>query len=42
MKRAYGECSDYARAKNCDMRMAAYGIALSRIEAVYREREIFP
>jgi glutamate dehydrogenase (NAD(P)+) len=42
MKRAYGEVSDFARAKNCDQRMAAYSIALQRIEAVYREREIFP
>src|SRR5579859_3566646 len=42
MKRAYREVSDYARQKKCDMRIAAYGIALARIEAVYREREIFP
>ena len=42
MKRAYGEVSDYARAKSCDMRQAAYGLALSRVEAVYKEREIFP
>jgi glutamate dehydrogenase (NAD(P)+) len=42
MKRAYGEVSDFARAKSCDMRQAAYGLALSRVEAVYKEREIFP
>jgi glutamate dehydrogenase (NAD(P)+) len=42
MKRAYGEVSDFARAKNCDMRQAAYGLALSRVEGVYKEREIFP
>jgi glutamate dehydrogenase (NAD(P)+) len=42
MKRAYREVSDYARQKKCDLRMAAYAIALTRIEAVYREREIFP
>jgi glutamate dehydrogenase (NAD(P)+) len=42
MKRAYREVSDFARAKKCDMRIAAYGIALGRIEAVYKEREIFP
>ena len=42
MKRAYREVSDFARSKACDMRMAAYGIALQRIEAVYQEREIFP
>ena len=42
MKRAYGEVSDFAHAKSCDMRAAAYGLALSRIAAVYNEREIFP
>jgi glutamate dehydrogenase/leucine dehydrogenase len=42
MKRAYNEVSDFALAKKCDMRIAAYAIALQRIEAVYREREIFP
>jgi glutamate dehydrogenase/leucine dehydrogenase len=42
MKRAYREVSDYAQTKKCDMRIAAYAIALQRIEAVYKEREIFP
>src|SRR5271165_6499582 len=42
MKRAYREVSDYARLKKCDMRVAAYAIALGRIESVYKEREIFP
>ncbi len=42
MKRAYREVSDFARQKKCDMRVAAYSIALQRIEAVYKEREIFP
>jgi glutamate dehydrogenase (NAD(P)+) len=42
MKRAYREVSDFARQKKCDMRVAAYAIALQRIEAVYKEREIFP
>ncbi|MBV9947799.1 MAG: glutamate dehydrogenase, partial [Myxococcales bacterium] len=42
MKRAFHEVYDYARAKKCDMRLAAYAIALQRIEAVYKEREIFP
>jgi len=42
MKRAYREVSEYARQKKSDMRMAAYAIALKRIEAVYKEREIFP
>jgi len=42
MKRAYREVSDFARMKKCDRRIAAYGLALQRIEAVYKEREIFP
>ncbi len=42
MKRAYREVKDFARQKKVDRRIAAYGIALQRIEAVYREREIFP
>jgi hypothetical protein len=31
-----------ARSKKCDMRIAAYVMALQRIESVYKEREIFP
>lgn len=42
MSRAYREVSDYARTKKVDLRVAAYALALSRIEAVYKEREIFP
>jgi glutamate dehydrogenase (NAD(P)+) len=42
MKRSYREVSDFARLRKCDMRIAAYAIALQRIEAVYHEREIFP
>ena len=42
MKRAYREVSEQARHKKCDMRLAAYAIALQRIETVYKEREIFP
>ena len=42
MKRAYHDVADFARAKRCDMRIAAYALALQRIEAVYKEREIFP
>ena len=42
MKRAYREVSEQARQKKCDLRLAAYAIALQRIEAVYKEREIFP
>ena len=42
MKRAYREVSDFARQRKCDLRVAAYAIALQRIETVYKEREIFP
>jgi glutamate dehydrogenase (NAD(P)+) len=42
MNRAYKDVSDFARLKKIDLRVAAYGIALQRIEAVYKEREIFP
>jgi glutamate dehydrogenase (NAD(P)+) len=42
MKRAYREVADFARTKKVDRRIAAYGLALQRIEAVYKEREIFP
>jgi glutamate dehydrogenase (NAD(P)+) len=42
MKRAYREVSDLARTKKVDLRIAAYALALHRIEAVYKERDIFP
>jgi glutamate dehydrogenase (NAD(P)+) len=42
MKRAFREVTDFSRTRKCDMRIAAYSIALQRIESVYREREIFP
>ncbi len=42
MKRAYREVVDFTRSKKVDRRIAAYGLALQRIEAVYKEREIFP
>jgi len=42
MKRAYREVGEFARAKKVDRRVAAYAIAIARIEAVYKEREIFP
>ncbi len=42
MTRAYKEVSDFSRQKKVDMRVAAYALALSRIESVYKEREIFP
>jgi glutamate dehydrogenase (NAD(P)+) len=42
MTRAFREVSDFSRTKKVDMRIAAYALALQRIEAVYKEREIFP
>ncbi|MEZ4409940.1 MAG: Glu/Leu/Phe/Val dehydrogenase [Polyangiales bacterium] len=42
MKRTYGEVSDFARENDVDMRLAAYGIALKRLQTAYRERDIFP
>ncbi len=42
MKRAYGEVSGLARARDVDMRTAAYCVALERLQTVYRERDIFP
>ncbi len=42
MKRSFREVSEFARQKRCEMRVAAYAIALQRIDAVYAEREIFP
>ena len=42
MKRAYREVEEFASSRKVDMRVAAYGVALERIDAVYREREIFP
>jgi len=42
MVRAYREVADFSRAHKVDLRVAAYALALQRIESVYREREIFP
>ncbi len=42
MKRTYREVSDLVRQKKCSTRIAAYALALTRIAAVYKEREIFP
>jgi glutamate dehydrogenase (NAD(P)+) len=42
MRRAYREVYTFSKEKHVDMRIAAYAIALERIAAVYREREIFP
>jgi glutamate dehydrogenase (NAD(P)+) len=42
MKRAYREVQDMARQKKCSLRVAAYAVALQRLDMVYTEREIFP
>ncbi|NUQ72421.1 MAG: Glu/Leu/Phe/Val dehydrogenase [Polyangiaceae bacterium] len=42
MKRAYREVVDMARLKKCSLRVAAYAVALQRLDMVYSEREIFP
>ena len=42
MKNAYREVSQFARSRKCDLRIAAYALALSRLEVVYKQREIFP
>jgi glutamate dehydrogenase/leucine dehydrogenase len=42
MKRAYADVVGMARKKRVSLRIAAYALALARIETVYRERDIFP
>lgn len=42
MKRVYREVSQFARTHQCDLRIAAYALALRHLEEVYRQREIFP
>ncbi len=42
MKRSYGEVVAFARDRDVDLRLAAYGLALDRLQTVYRERDIFP
>jgi glutamate dehydrogenase (NAD(P)+) len=42
MKMAYGEVNAMARAKHLSLRVAAYAVALQRIQTVYRERDIWP
>jgi glutamate dehydrogenase (NAD(P)+) len=42
MKRVYRAVDTFSRHKKVDRRIAAYALALQRIEAVYKEREIFP
>src|SRR6185503_5290022 len=42
MRDAYQRMMDFARAYDCDYRLACYGVALQRLVSVYNEREIFP
>ena len=42
MKRAYADVTSMARTRKLGMRVAAYAVALERIQAIYRERDIFP
>jgi glutamate dehydrogenase (NAD(P)+) len=42
MQRAYERVRDTAREKKTDWRTAAYVVALTAIETVYKERGIFP
>jgi glutamate dehydrogenase (NAD(P)+) len=42
MKRTYGQVRDFAAERKLDIRSAAYGIGLQRIEQAYSERGIFP
>ncbi|MCC6644468.1 MAG: Glu/Leu/Phe/Val dehydrogenase [Polyangiaceae bacterium] len=42
MKRAYAEVTAMARARKLPLRIAAYAVALNRIQSVYRERDLFP
>lgn len=42
MKRAYAEVTTMARAKRIPLRVAAYAVALERIQEVYKQRDIFP
>jgi glutamate dehydrogenase (NAD(P)+) len=42
MRRAYLNVMEYSASRGCDWRTAALCIALERLQAVYRERGIFP
>ena len=42
MKLAYADVTQLARQLRLPLRIAAYAVALKRIQAVYRERDIFP
>jgi glutamate dehydrogenase/leucine dehydrogenase len=42
MKHTYREVSQLARGRGLSLRVAAYAVALGRLQAVYRERDLFP
>ena len=42
MRLAYREVTQMARARNLSLRVAAYASAIGRLQAVYRERDLFP
>jgi glutamate dehydrogenase (NAD(P)+) len=42
MKRVYRQVDNFMRQRKVDRRIAAYALALQRIESVYKERDIFP
>jgi len=42
MKRAYHRTRNFAREHGTSMRVAAYGLALQKLSAAYKERDIFP
>jgi glutamate dehydrogenase (NAD(P)+) len=42
MKLAYADVTAMARSHKLPLRIAAYAVALKRIQSVYRERDIFP
>ncbi len=42
MRQAYREVTQLARTRNLSLRLAAYVVAIGRLQAVYRERDLFP
>ena len=42
MRRAYRKVKEMARQIDKPLRVAAYAVALKRLQAVYNERQIFP
>ena len=42
IKRAYRRVVEFAEERECDIRTAAYALALLRLKVVYEQRGIFP